>query len=576
MKRRKFLATAGAAASATLLKPVSSIAGNRTDALPVDDWNEERKKLISQAQFGRKKGVSSSNGMAISSNPLVSNEAIKIMKQGGNAADAALAAAIVQSVVEPHMTTLTGVFSMLYYDAATGKTSYVNGSCNAPLATKKEDFSLLKLTSIAKTPQGALVPGFWGGYEESHKRFATMPLKTLMADAIRFAREGFETYPFLWGEIFVSADLIAQSADGREIYMPNNSILRPGDLVIQRKLADVLTRLQEEGSKYFYHGDFARKFAEVMKKTGGLVTEEDFARYTPLFQEPVKSTYRDFEVMASPAPDFGGQLMIEILNMAELYDFKSNGAIHESFESTQKAMQILGEVLTASFRERLMGTVTPVEKAISKSYAAERFQKMKPKPRSLMDTGGGAPFPPPPGSNHLTVVDAKGNVATVLHSVMSLPWTNTLYVEGVSICAAVLHYSSGVPLPGERINARICPSIIFKNNKPVLSSGSPSVSLMENILQNTINILDHGMLPEKSVHLPRFGGYSLDKPGTFLIENDYALGIIEGLEKLELKFDKVRPWQWNLGSFEGIYIDPATGMRHACADPRRAGQAFGY
>lgn len=574
MKRRKFLASAGAATGATFLNPVQSVFAKSTDeATHADDWVAERKRLLGEAQFGRKKGAVSSKGMAVSSSPLASNQAIKILKQGGNAADAALAASIVQAVVEPHMTTLTGVFSMLYYDAATGKTTHVNGSCNSPLATKKEEFSIIKLMELAKSPKWVLVPGYWGGFEESYKRFGSLPVKTLMADSIRYAKEGFECYPFLYGEIFESADLIAQSADGREIYMPNNTIVRPGDLIVQRKLAGMLTRLSEEGSKYFYQGDFAKKFVEVMRQTGGIVTEEDFARYQPMVQEPVKGTYRDYEVMGSPAPDFGGQLLIEMLNMAELYDFKSTGPFQESFESTQKAMQILGEVLSSSSRERMMGSVTPVEKAISKAYAAERFQRLKPKPRTMMDMGGGPP--PPPGSNHLTVVDAKGNVATVLHSVMSLPWTNTLYVEGVSICAAVLHYSSGIPAPGDRINARICPSIIFKGGKPVLASGSPSVSLMENILTNTINILDFGMLPEKAVHLPRFGGYSLNKTGSFLVENDYNPSIVSALEKLGLNFDRVRPWQWHLGSFEGIYIDPATGTRYACGDPRRAGQAYG-
>jgi gamma-glutamyltranspeptidase/glutathione hydrolase len=230
-------------------------------------------------------------------------------------------------------------------------------------------------------------------------------------------------------------------------------------------------------------------------------------------------------------------------------------------------MQITGEVITTNFRERISGKITPLEKRLSKAYAAERFGKLKGKPLTLTDP------PPKPGSNHLTVVDAEGNVATVLHSVMSMPWSNTLFVDGVSICAAVLHYSSGIPEPGQRINARIGPNIFFKNNKPVLASGSPSVSLMENVFQNTINILDFGILPEESVHLPRFGGYSLTKPDHILIENDYDSNIIAGIEKLGMKFDKVRPWQWNLGSFEGIYIDQKTNIRYACGDPRRAGQA---
>jgi gamma-glutamyltranspeptidase/glutathione hydrolase len=146
--------------------------------------------------------------------------------------------------------------------------------------------------------------------------------------------------------------------------------------------------------------------------------------------------------------------------------------------------------LTKNYIERITGTLTPTEKRLSKAYAAERFSKLTGKPINLMDP------PPKPGSSHLTVVDEEGNIATVLHSVMSFTWSNTLFVDGVSICGAFLHYASGVPEPGQRIFSRIGPNIFFKDGKPVLASGSPSISLMENIFQNTINILDFGLLPE--------------------------------------------------------------------------------
>jgi gamma-glutamyltranspeptidase/glutathione hydrolase len=285
-----------------------------------------------------------------------------------------------------------------------------------------------------------------------------------------------------------------------------------------------------------------------------------------MVQEPAKGRYREYTIDAAPAPDFGGEVIIEFMQMAELFDFKKSGPICTSYDATLKSMQILGEVLTTSFLEAMSGQWTPREKRLSREYAAERYARLSGKPRSMLDS------PPKPGSNHLTVMDAEGNVATILHSVMSMPWSNTLFVDGVSICGAFLHYASGVPAPGERINARIGPNIFFKNGKPVLASGSPSVSLMQNIFQNTVNILDLGMKPEESVHLPRFGGDSITQPGAMLIENDYDPAIIRELEKLGIKLDLVRPWQWHLGTFEGIFKDDQ-GMMYACGDPRRAGQA---
>jgi gamma-glutamyltranspeptidase / glutathione hydrolase len=196
MKRRNFLNTAllgipGLALPAGVQSLKTLATKNGLD----DEWVTERKRLIAEAYFGKKNGVSSSKGIAVSSNPLVSNEAIKILKAGGNAADAALAASIVQSVVEPHMTTLTGVFSMLYYNAKTGKTKYVNGSCNAPLAMKKEDFGLANLSKISTTAKSVLVPGFWGGFEESHTQFGKLPLKQLK-------------HTLFYGEKFLKAQII--------------------------------------------------------------------------------------------------------------------------------------------------------------------------------------------------------------------------------------------------------------------------------------------------------------------------------------------------------------------------------
>ena len=569
MKRRKFLASS-LALPATLGLPSTFLLAASQDpkmASSQDDFAERRKRLLNEAHFGKKSGVSSKKGIAISSNPLVSQEAIDILKAGGNAADAAIAASLVQSVVEPHMTTLTGVFSMMYYNARTGKTSYVNGSCNSPLATKKEEFSPINLASHIKTGKSVLVPGFWGGIEESHKQFGTKPIKELIANAIRFATEGFEVYPFLWGEIFESADNLAASADGREIFFKGKDLIKPGELLFQKKLGNVLTRLAEEGSSYFYKGEFARNFCQVVQKAGGIVTEEDFALWKPLVQDCAKGTYREYTIEAAPSPDFGGEVIIEFMQMAENFDFKKHGPISKSYDSTLKSMQIIGEVLTKNYIERITGTLTPSEKRLSKAYAAERFSKLTGKPINLMDP------PPKPGSSHLTVVDEEGNIATVLHSVMSFPWSNTLFVDGVSICGAFLHYASGVPEPGQRIFSRIGPNIFFKDGKPVLASGSPSVSLMENIFQNTINILDFGMLPEESVHLPRFGSNSITLPGALLVENDFDTEIVANMENLGVVFEKVRPWQWHLGSFEGVFIDQTTGTMHACADPRRAGQA---
>jgi gamma-glutamyltranspeptidase/glutathione hydrolase len=193
---------------------------------------------------------------------------------------------------------------------------------------------------------------------------------------------------------------------------------------------------------------------------------------------------------------------------------------------------------------------------------------------------GGAASPvtssPPPGSNHLTVVDGKGNVATVLHSVMALPWSNGLFVDGVSVAASGGHFFRVMPKPGDRATAYVAPNIVFKDKKPVLASGSPSVGLIPNVLQNTLNILEFGIPIQESVKRPRFGGSSVSPShaGQNYIEVDLDEKVRAEAVKRGCKYHVTSPWHFMNGSFEGIHLDSSGTMR-ASADPRRCGMAEG-
>ena len=156
---------------------------------------------------------------------------------------------------------------------------------------------------------------------------------------------------------------------------------------------------------------------------------------------------------------------------------------------------------------------------------------------------------------------------------MALPWSNGLFVEGVSICASAGHFTRVMPKPGDRASAYVAPNIIFRDGRPVLASGSPSVSLIANILQNTVNLLDCGLTIEDSVHRPRVGA-AYPNPAANMVEADLAETVrAKALALGGFALDPVSPWHFLNGSFEGIRIDPATGVRTACGDPRRSGQA---
>ncbi len=528
--------------------------------------DSERRKLVSEARFGHKKAASGKQGAVICSHPLAARAGIEILRAGGNACDAACSAAITQTVVEPHMTTITGCFGMLYFDAKSGRTTYVNGDINVPKA------GLPGFTAAdTYTGRGVGVPGWWGGFEAALGKHGTRSKAEIMAPAIGYARDGFEIHPFLYGEMFSMLGTIGRTAEGREIFMPRGTLLLPGQTLRQAKAAQTLERLKAEGGDYFYRGDFARHYCDVVNKTGGVMSPEDFASYQVRWDEAARGTYRGYEVVASPPPDNGGTHIIEALNMIEFIDIQKLGPPSESAETMYQLIMISNEVMAAGARQTdPRSHPVPLDVIVSKEYAHARYKLLQ----MSAPTVGSAPQPP--GTNHVTAVDSAGNVASLTHSCMSTPWTNGLFVEGVSICASGVHFLRVMPKPGDRASVFLAPNIAFQNGRPVLASGSPSASLVSNILQNTVNILDFGMPIEESVHRPRFGAI-LDHGPANMVEADVDEKVRQRVaQRGGVTVDLVSPWYYHLGSFEGIYIDPASGQRTACGDPRRTSQADVY
>lgn len=512
--------------------------------------------------FGLKTPARGRRGLAITGHPLATQVAVDVLRAGGNACDALLSAAISQTVIEPHLTTLTGCLSLMYHDAATGKTRYLNGNVNAP-RDLPESFSEADTT----TGKMVTVPGYWAAVEAAAKTFGTLSTAELVKPAIAFARGGIACHPSLWSEIYTRQVMLARTEQGRSMFMPRRAMLNPGETLYQPMAADTLQRLGEEGSGWFYRGGFARDFTEIVRAAGGTVTRDDMAAYEVRWDEPVRGRYRDLEIVGAAPPDMGGLHLIELLNMVELMDIRANGPASESPETLTRMMLAARDVLIRgwSFGDPRY-TELDVERIISKAYAAERYRRIM-----AGDTVAGL-MPGRPGSCHLTVVDANGNVATSLHSTLSLPWVNGLFTHGISICGPGNHFLNTMPKPGGRISVLICPNMLFRNGKPFIASGSPSLSLICNIAQNVTNIVDFGMSIEESVRRPSFGGV-VDGARSMSVEVDLGERLIGAVERAGVPVERVNPWSSRHGAFEGIHFTP-DGEAHACGDPRRTSAAL--
>ena len=527
-----------------------------------------RTQLTDAARFGRKSPVSGRDGIAVTSHPIATRIATDVLRAGGNAADAALAASVTQTVVEPHMTSLCGVLSMLHLDAATGETTYVNGSMARPAG--------LTSFGIADVPtaRSVAVPGFWAGFEAALERHGSTPKAELVAPAIELAEEGFEVHPFLYGMAFEHIGALGRFEGGREVFFRDGRLVDVGEVLRQPRLAETLGRLVEDGNDHFYRGAFAERLVETVQAAGGVLTRQDLEDYEARWMEPARGTYRDYEVVGSPPPDRGGTHVIEILNLVEQIPLREWGPPTESADSLYWLTRFCGEVYVQGFNQRDPRDFhVPLELITSKDFAAQRFELMRTSDPQAVTA---APYP---GSNHVTVVDGDGNVASVLHSIMSLPWSNGLYVDGVQVWAGGVHFLGNLPKAGGRGSCFVAPTIVMKDGKAVLTAGSPSQGLIQNLVQNTVNILDFGIDVETSVHTPRFGGATsiesllsgAASTPTYACEADVPEALRDEVEARGLRFDVVNPWNFHMGSYEGVHL--VDGVSTACADPRRAGAA---
>lgn len=535
---------------------------------------QERARLAASARFGSKPPATAAHGMIVASHPLAARAGLEAMQAGGNACDAVLAAAMMQLVVEPHMTSITGGLSMLYRDGASGQAGYLNGNVNAPLAPLP-GYSGRDIYS----GRGVPVPGWWPAFHAAAGRWGRRSLAQLMDPAIEVAREGFPIDPYLYGVMYGRQEAIGIHPQGRETFWPQGHLLTQGEPLVQARVARTLERLRDEGMAYWL-GDFARAFCAENRRGGGVITEADFHAYQPLFQRPVQGSYRErYTILGSPPPDDGGMLLIEALNLLEQIDLQRLGPPAESFETLQWLMRVHDEVYYAPPRQGDLDSAPElVATLLSKQYAAERLELLKVRePRA---TGA----MPTPGTIHISAVDADGNIASCTHSHMASGWANGLFAEGFQLSGGGSFFQRILPQPGARATVYLAPNIVLRDGKPFIVSGSPSVSLVACVLQNLVNLMDFGMSPEQSVHQPRFGTRPHNPQNGWERGNTLECGFSQDMQQHFLDWaDERRLWRQLVhprctltGNFEAIVIDPDSGLLNACADPRRCGAAEGY
>jgi gamma-glutamyltranspeptidase / glutathione hydrolase len=468
-------------------------------------------------------------GMVITNHPLASAAGAEMLAAGGNAIDAAVAALFTLTVVEPMMVGILGG-GMAHIRQPDGHHTVIDNQSTAPAATGPTTYTpdpdatpgtmdaIGRRNALGPTAVG--VPGNLKGWCEALDRFGTFSRADVMEPAIRHASRGFRVTPYLHECISDCATDMARDPEIARLYLPDGAPIRPGTRLVTTDYATTLRDIARLGPDHLYTGALGAHYAGHMATTGGYITSEDLRTYKTITREPVRGTYRGFEIIGPPPPSSGPLHIIQMLNILEGYDIRSLG-----FGSAE-TVHLLAEVLKIAFADRAAATAdpafvrVPVDRILSKSYAADRRSRIDPQ-QARAWTAEVAPETSP-HTTHLTIADAAGHIVASTQTINSLFGARYIVPGTGMIPNNYMHVFSPFPdrassvAPGKRVTSSMSPVIVTRAGKPVYALGLPGgLRIFPSVMQALSNLIDHGMDIQHAVEAARVWtqGHALELEG---------------------------------------------------------------
>src|SRR5579859_42332 len=513
--------------------------------------------------------------MVTSLEPLASMAGMRVLQEGGNAFDAAVATAVALTVVDPRMSSIGGNGFATIYVAKTHEVRALNFYGSAPQGATRDVY---KDKVFCRSRYRRLK-----GYEVLHKTYGRLPWRQVLEPAIELAESGFVLTRSLGDFIAVYQDEFAKFPSTAKVFLPDGRALKTGDILRQPDLARTLKGVAEHGTDYFYRGAIATRIANFFKENGGVLTADDLASYQAKWVSPISTTYRGYTIYTQP-PSSSAVAVLEQLNMLEGYDLKALG--HNSPEY----LHLLGEVmrLAVADRNRYVGDPefirVPVDKLVSKQYAAERRKLIHLDSTMSVATSGDFGKPEETHTTHLNAVDADANMVALTQTLGDLFGSHVVAADtGVLLSDEMrhLHLDPNDPSrlePGKRSRSNESPIIILRDGKPFMAIGTPgSDGIWQHLVQVIVNVVDFGMDIQTAITAPRMRVGGRTEAGTeikpiFLVEDRIPSVTMDALRA---KGYEIKPISQS-GRVNGIVIDPASGFRLGGADPRENGYALGW
>jgi gamma-glutamyltranspeptidase/glutathione hydrolase len=538
--------------------------------------------------------VRGKSGVVSSSSAIASEVGVEILKQGGNAVDAAIATAFTMAVTWPSAGNIGGG-GFLIYHGADGESTAFDFREKAPLASTKtmylDEDGNVRDNSNHDSLLAVGVPGTVAGMELAHQRFGTLPWEALLQPAIDLARDGMpiswhlhDSFKRLkpWWDKYPGSAKIFLKEDG--------SFYAPGDTWKQPDLAATLSRIQKDGKDGFYRGKTAQLTADFMKRNGGIITLEDLQKYRAIEREPIRGTYRGYEIVSMPPPSSGGVAMVHMLNILEGFNLREIGHnsalyLHLLTEAMRRAYADRANFLgDADFNEDL-----PVATLTSKEHAARQRTTIDMEHASASDPARFAQLYESEETTHFSVADKDGNMVAVTYT-LERGYGSKAVVEGAGYLLnnemGDFNAQPGVTLedgtigtvanqirPEQRMLSSMSPTVVAKDGVPLFATGTPGGrTIINTTMQTILNVIDHQMNIAEALSAGRIHHQWL--PDRTRIES--SLFSADTLSLYEARGHTLSDTS-SIGSAMMVYRDPETGVLSGAADPRAEdGAAIAY
>ena len=538
---------------------------------------------ITGEQFASRSEVIGQHGMVATSHPLATQIGIDVLKKGGTAIDAAIAANIALGLMEPTGSGIGGDLFAIVWDAKEQKLFGLNASGPAPQSISLDYFKQQKLAKIPPFgPLPVTVPGAVDGWVKLHEKFGNQSFASLFEPTIGYAKKGHPVTETIAYYLDRSKEIFKQYPNFSDVWMKDGETTRKGDIFKNPQLANTLEIIAEKGRAGFYEGEVAKTIADFIQAQGGFLTYEDLANFNSEWVEPVSTNYRGYDVWELP-PNGQGMVALQILNILENFDVKKMGLFSSDY------VHLFTEAKKLAFADRAKHyadpnfSKIPIEQLVSKSYAKERAALIDLAKAAQVDESG---IPNGGDTIYLTAADQFGNMISLIQSNyrgmgsgMVPPGLGFMLQDRGELFSLEEDHANVIE-GGKRPFHTIIPAFVTKDNKPYLSFGVMGGATQPQAhAQIIINLIDFGYNLQEAGDAPRLVHSGSSQPtdeimldgGSLSLETGFGTAIEEALKE---KGHKLQYQKGIFGGYQAIMIKD--GVYFGASESRKDGQASGY